>query len=192
MPGPVQNLNVLFLADSATFDNVSRTYDLNITISWEVPLDPGGEILTYSYSVEETGSPGSVIINESNTTMLSVERNVQVAPFTSYTVTVVVYTRVGRGVETMQAAESPEAGLHRSLIYRRDWSSSKCLHFVLCSSWSSARSGCLFLVRGSYLQQHIQNLRYPCPYLMAAAPVPQWRDHCLQLPPDGDCWKCSD
>lgn len=111
VPGPVQNLNVTFLTDSAIFDNVSRTYDLNITISWEEPLDPGGEILNYSYSLQETDSPDNATISETNTTSLSVERNVSVAPFTRYTVTVVVYTGAGRGVEAMEEAVSPEAGL---------------------------------------------------------------------------------
>ena len=83
-------------------------YDLNVTISWEAPFDPRGVIQTYSYSLVETNS-NNVIIDDTNTSLLSVERNVMVAPFTNYTATVVAFTSAGSGEPVMDVALSPEA-----------------------------------------------------------------------------------
>ena len=85
-------------------------YDLNITISWEVPFDPRGVIQTYSYRLVETDSPNNVIIEDTNTSLLSVERSVMVSPFTNYTATVVAYTSAGMGESAVRVSLSPEAG----------------------------------------------------------------------------------
>jgi len=109
-PDSVQNIQLTFLIDSATYNNMSRIYDLNFTISWEEPLEPGGEILAYSYRLVETNPPANVTIMETNTTMTSVTRGVSVSPFTNYTATVVAYTSAGRGTEEIITTSSPEAG----------------------------------------------------------------------------------
>ena len=110
VPGPVQNLTVRFLSESATYDNVSRTYNLPVSISWQPPQYPNGEIIIYRYSLMETNAPRTSIILDTNTTLFSVERSVMVSPFTSYTATVVAFTRAGRGESVMEVASSPEAG----------------------------------------------------------------------------------
>ena len=85
-------------------------YDLNVAISWEAPSEPNGVILEYSYRLVATSDSGDVIIDDTNTTMLSAERSVMVSPFTSYTATVVAFTSAGGGESVMEVALSPEAG----------------------------------------------------------------------------------
>ena len=58
----------------------------------------------------ETSNRDNVIIEYTNTTMLSVEQSVMVAPFTNYTVTIVAFTSAGSGELVVQVALSPEAG----------------------------------------------------------------------------------
>ena len=58
----------------------------------------------------ETGATGRALIEYTDTTNLSVEHNVTVSPFTSYTATVVAFTRAGRGESVIEVALSPEAG----------------------------------------------------------------------------------
>ena len=61
----------------------------------------------YNYRLVETN--GSIIL-DMNTTQLSIQRSVTVAPFTNYTATVVAFTGAGNGGSVMDVALSPEAG----------------------------------------------------------------------------------
>ena len=111
-PGPVQHLRVVYTAELSNFNRSSRMYDLNVTISWEAPSEPRGVILAYSYRLEETDNTSNVIIEDTNTTdlsVLSVVESVTVSPFTSYTATVVAYTSAGGGNLVIEVAISPEA-----------------------------------------------------------------------------------
>ena len=110
-PGPVQNLNVMYAAELTNFNIESRMYDLNVTISWEAPSEPRGNILRYSYRLVETANTNNVIIGYTNTTDLSVVENVTVSPFTNYTATVVAFTSARMGNSVMEIALSPEAGM---------------------------------------------------------------------------------
>ena len=93
--------------DSATFDNVTRTYNLPVSISWQPPEFPNGEIITYNFRLVETNVNDTVI--SANITGLSVQQSVMVAPFTNYTATVVAFTSAGSGDSVMDVALSPEA-----------------------------------------------------------------------------------
>ena len=65
----------------------------------------------YNYSLVETNGTGRVVIAGTTIdTELSVEQNVTVSPFTSYTATVVAFTRAGMGDSVMEVALSLEAG----------------------------------------------------------------------------------
>ena len=110
VPGPVQNLNVAFLPDdpSTTYNITSRAYNIPVCISWQEPEYLNGELITYSYRLVETG--GNAVINDTNTTDLTVMKTVTVSPFTNYTATVVAYTSAGRGDSVIQVALSPQAG----------------------------------------------------------------------------------
>ena len=108
MPGPVQNLNVEYIAELTNFNSESRMYELNVTISWEAPLEPRGNIQTYNYRLVETDNAMNIVIDD-NTADMSVERNVTVFPYTNYTVTVVAFTSAGMGDSVMEVALSPEA-----------------------------------------------------------------------------------
>ena len=66
--------------DSATFDNVTRTYNLPVSISWQPPEFPNGEIITYNFRLVETNVNDTVI--SANITGLSVQQSVMVAPIT--------------------------------------------------------------------------------------------------------------
>ena len=118
MPGPVQRLRVDYTAELTNFNRSSRMYDLNVTISWEAPFDPRGVIQTYSYRLVETDSPNNMIIEYTNTSLLSVERNVMVSPFTNYTATVVAFTSAGMGESAVRVSLSPEAGNFCSVCVR--------------------------------------------------------------------------
>ena len=106
----MQNLRVGYTAVLTNFNRLSRMYDLNVTISWEAPFDPRGVVQTYSYHLVETDSPNNRIIEDTNTSLLSVERNVMVSPFTNYTATVVAYTSAGMGESAVRVSLLPEAG----------------------------------------------------------------------------------
>ena len=110
VPGPVQNLSVVYTAELTNFNRSSRMYVLNVTISWKPPSYPNGVILTYSYCLVETDNTSNVIIGDTTTTDLSVLDSVTVSPFTNYTATVVAYTSAGSGNSVMEVALSPEAG----------------------------------------------------------------------------------
>ena len=111
VPSPVQNVELVFLEPATCiFNRSSRMYDLNVSISWEPPAYPNGVILGYNYTLMETSNLNNVIIEYTNTTLLSVEQRVTVPPFTSYTATVVAFTRAGGGESVMEVAISPEAG----------------------------------------------------------------------------------
>ena len=106
-PGPLQNLTVTFLSESATYNSTTRTYDITVSISWQPPEYPNGEIVMYNFTLVETNGP---IILDMNTTQLSIQQSVMVAPFTNYTATVVAFTSAGSGEPVMQVTLSPEAG----------------------------------------------------------------------------------
>ena len=109
----MQNLAVGFLSESSTYNGANRTYYLPVSISWQPPQYPNGEITTYRYSLMETNASNAIIISDTNTsgTDLSVEHNVTVSPFTNYTATVVAFTSAGGGESVMDVALSPEAGM---------------------------------------------------------------------------------
>ena len=108
-PGPVQSLTVSFLSDSATYNSSTVTYNLLVSISWQPPQYPNGEIITYNYRLVETIEDETIVI-DANTTDTSVQRSVTVSPFTNYSATVVAFTSVGGGDSVMEIALSPEAG----------------------------------------------------------------------------------
>ena len=105
----MQNVELVFL-NTDNFDRGSNMYNLNVTISWEAPSNPNGVILGYNYSLMETNDFDNVIIEYTNTALLSVRQSVMVAPFTNYTATVVALTNAGSGEPVMNVALSPEAG----------------------------------------------------------------------------------
>ena len=109
VPSPVRNLNVEYIAELTNFNSESRTYELNVTIFWEAPLEPRGNIQRYNYRLLETDQAMNIVIDDTNTADLSVERNVTVFPYTNYTATVVAFTSAGMGDSVMQVALSPEA-----------------------------------------------------------------------------------
>ena len=108
-PGPVQNLTVSFLSESATYNSSTVTYNLPVSISWQPPQYPNGEITTYRYRLVETNENETIVI-DANTTDTSVQQSVTVFPFTNYTATVVAFTSAGSGESVMEVALSPEAG----------------------------------------------------------------------------------
>ena len=109
VPGPVRNVELVFLdTDTSNFDSISNMYNLNVSISWDPPSSPNGVILGYNYSLMET-SNSNVIIEYTNTTLLSAEQSVMVAPFTNYTATVVAFTSAGSGEPVIEVTLSPEA-----------------------------------------------------------------------------------
>ena len=100
--GPVTNLTADFTTTS--------TLSFNITIMWNAPVQPNGDILRYDYSLTETETAAVRI--SGNTTELSVNDLplTDVEPYTSYTVTVVAVNSVGDGESANITLLSPETG----------------------------------------------------------------------------------
>ena len=64
----------------------------------------------YNFTLVETNTDGRVVIDGNTTnTELSVEQNITVSPFTTYTATVVAFTSAGGGEPVMEVVLSPEA-----------------------------------------------------------------------------------
>ena len=85
-------------------------YGITVSISWQPPQYPNGEIIAYSYRLVGTTAPNITIIPDMNTTRLCVQQCVMVSPFTNYTATVMALTSAGSGESVMRVALSPEAG----------------------------------------------------------------------------------
>ena len=100
----------MYTAELTNFNSESRMYDLSVTISWEAPSEPRGVILEYSYSLVETDNTDNVIIEYTNTSLLSVVESVTVSPYTNYNATVVAFTSAGRGESAIEISLSPQAG----------------------------------------------------------------------------------
>ena len=85
-------------------------YGITVSISWQPPQYPNGQIIAYSYRLVGTTAPNITIIPDMNTTRLCVQQCVMVSPFTNYTANVVAFTSAGGGDSVMEIALSPEAG----------------------------------------------------------------------------------
>ena len=105
-PGQVRNLDANF--STGTFNPTTRMYTLNISVEWNEPTYPNGDITSYSVIVYQTENSSDIY---SDTLALTyVTQSVMVLPFTNYTVTVAASTSARQGEGTSITIESPEAG----------------------------------------------------------------------------------
>ena len=95
-PGSVGNINVSFNVGS-TFNTATHMYILDITISWEEPINPRGEITSYEVTVAQSDNSSAIIYTSDSLTVTSLTQSVMVLPFTNYTVTVTASTSAGQG-----------------------------------------------------------------------------------------------
>ena len=113
-PGQVGNLQLNFDATGAPFDSASRIYILDISILWDIPINPNGIITSYEVTVAQTDNSSAIIYTNDSLTVTSVTQSVTVLPFTNYTVTVRASISGGEREETITIFESPEAGRQNS------------------------------------------------------------------------------
>ena len=121
-PGSVENLMASFDEDPS-FNPDTRMHTLEISISWDPPTQPNGEITGYTVAVYRTDNTSDIVYNNTMVTDTTVSPSVMVLPFTDYTVSVSASTSAGEGEATEVTIESPEAG--------------KQLHDLTCSLPSS-------------------------------------------------------
>ena len=108
-PGKVENVQLTFSSERS-FDSSSRMYSLDMTISWDEPVNPNGVITFYEVTVAQTDNSSVIVYTDDSLTVTSVTQSVMVLPFTSYTVTVTASTSAGQGDPESVVALSPEAG----------------------------------------------------------------------------------
>ena len=104
----VTNLDAEF-GPSTFFDPDSRLHTLNISISWDEPVNPNGVTVSYQVNVTNT-ELNTEIYSDSNVAGLEVTELVMVLPFTDYTVTVAASTSAGQGDKVFVVIVSPQAG----------------------------------------------------------------------------------
>lgn len=107
---PVENLTVDFVAEDADFDRATRMYNLPISISWQQPLEPNGNLSGYLYSLHETSNSSNCIIPSTFTAEINILNAVDVEPFVNYTVQVLPVNGAGEGMPVSVDILSPQAG----------------------------------------------------------------------------------
>ena len=150
-PGPVQSLTATF-DESSSFDTSTRMLTLDIAISWDPPTQPNGEITGYNVTVYRTDNTSDIVYSNTMVTDTMISPQVEVLPFTDYTVSVSASTSAGEGEATEVTIESPEAGeqLHDltcSLPPSFPLSFNTYIAFLFLyplRTWSSARPDCIF------------------------------------------------
>ena len=106
----MQDLTASFGQDPL-FDPDTRMHTLEISISWDPPTQPNGEIAGYTVIVYRTDNTSDIVYNNTMVTDTTVSPQVMVFPFTDYTVSVSASTSAGEGEATEVTIESPEAGM---------------------------------------------------------------------------------
>ena len=116
VPGPVGDLEALFIEMGSTFDTENHAYFIHINITWRVPLLPNGEITSYSVTVYRTDDSTDVVYSDAVLTATSVTPLVIIQAFTDYTVTVAASTSAGQGEAVSLTIQSPQAGIIKSVL----------------------------------------------------------------------------
>ena len=90
-------------------------YTLDMTIMWNEPSNPNGDITSYEVTVYQTDSSIDIVYT-ATPLVPNVTQSVMVLPFTNYTVTVAASTSAGQGDKTFFTIQSPEAGREINLV----------------------------------------------------------------------------
>ena len=114
-PEKVENVQLTFSSEGS-FDSSSRMYTLDMTISWDEPVNQNGVITSYEVAVAQTDNPSNIVYADDSLTVTSVIQSVMVLPFTNYTVTVTASTSAGEGDPESVVELSPEAGKQSNII----------------------------------------------------------------------------
>ena len=85
-------------------------YTLDMTITWNEPSNPNGDITSYEVTVYQTDNSSDIVYTNDSLAVPNVTQSVMVLPFTNYTVTVAAATSAGQGDKTSFTIQSPEAG----------------------------------------------------------------------------------
>ena len=110
-PDQVGSLDASFsTVTTDNFNTTTRMYTLDMTIIWNEPSNPNGDITSYEVTVYQTDVSSDIVYTKDSLTVPSVTQSVMVLPFTNYTVTVAASTSAGQGDKTSFTIQSPEAG----------------------------------------------------------------------------------
>ena len=117
-PGPVVSLESTFSMTERTYEPSTRTYTVDLTITWGEPLYPNGEITSYEVNVTQADDPNVEVYRNNNLEAPNVTVSVMVLAFTNYTVTVAASTSAGQGEQVTDIVLSPEAGRLTGEVFR--------------------------------------------------------------------------
>ena len=109
-PGPVLSLESTFSVTERMYEPSTRTYTIDLTITWGEPLYPNGEITSYEVNVTKADDSSVEVYRNDSLEAPNVTVSVMVLAFTNYTVTVAASTSAGQGEGVTDIVLSPEAG----------------------------------------------------------------------------------
>ena len=110
-PDQVGGLDAFFsTVTTDDFNSTTRMYTLDMTITWNEPSNPNGDITSYEVTVYQTDNSSDIVYTNDSLAVTSVTQSVMILPFTNYTVTVAASTSAGQGDAVRIFETSPQAG----------------------------------------------------------------------------------
>ena len=103
----MNNISLVFEAESSLFDSTSQYLSVAINITWLPPQRLNGIFANYSVTLQSSASDA---IYEVTGMDEEVRATVSVKPFELYSVTVIAVTGGGNSTATSDMVRSPEAG----------------------------------------------------------------------------------
>ena len=115
-PREVSDLQASF-SDTSDFNATTRILTVNLTITWTEPMYPNGEIQSYEVAVYiDSDTAEDDVYSNSSIAALNVTVQVEVMPYTNYTVRVVASTSAGQGDPSTVVIQSPQAGVYMKCV----------------------------------------------------------------------------
>ena len=115
-PREVSDLQASF-SDTSDFNATARILTVNLTITWTEPMYPNGEIQSYEVAVYiDSDTAEDDVYNDSSIAAPNVTVQVEVMPYTNYTVRMVASTSAGQGDPSTVVIQSPQAGVYMMCV----------------------------------------------------------------------------
>ena len=108
-PREVSDLQASF-SDTSDFNATARILTANLTITWTEPMYPNGEIQSYEVAVYiDSDTAEDDVYSDSFIAAPNVTVQVEVMPYTNYTVRVIASSSAGQGDPSTVVIQSPQA-----------------------------------------------------------------------------------
>ncbi|CAI8003305.1 Phosphatidylinositol phosphatase PTPRQ [Geodia barretti] len=109
VPGPVVGLDSTFSTTERSYEPTTRTYTVDLSITWGEPQYPNGVITLYQVIVTQFDDTTVEVYRNSGIEAPNVTASVMVLAFTDYTVSVAASTSAGQGDNVTDTVTAPEA-----------------------------------------------------------------------------------